>query len=177
MPNLVSPKRERARAKETKRFCSVVKKIEGLESRIRSDYTVSNIKVRVTGKVSQLIWKRVDFLEFDKQCWTPTNLNSIEPKLHLKFSSESPALRKSAIYSEGKGFLYCRYKCIDVKRQKKLILIEKHPILMTPGRSRRNIIKALNMLSEILECSKELKDISLVLRLSWQIGVKSDVGY
>ena len=177
MPNLVSPKKGRAHAKETERFCSVMKKIENLESKIRSYYTVGNIKVRITGKVSQLIWKRVDFLEFDKQWWSPTNLNSIEPKLHLKFSSESPALRKSAIYSEGKGFLYCRYKCVDVKNQKKLVLIEKYPILMTSGRSRRKIIKALNMLSNILECSKELKDISLVLRLSWQTGVKSDAGY
>ena len=46
-------------------------------------------------------------------------------------------------------------------------LIEKYPILMASGYSRKKIIKALNMLSEILNCSKELKDISMLLSLYW----------
>ena len=100
------------------------------------------------------------------------NLNSAKPKLDLKFFSNSPVSKKRAIYPEGRGFLYCSYKYVGVKNQKKLILIEKQPILMASGRSRKKILKALNMLSEILSCSKELKNISLLLHLSWQAGVK-----
>ena len=142
MPNLVSPKKGRAHAKETERFCSVMKKIENLESKIRSYYTVGNIKVRITGKVSQLIWKKVAFLEFDKQWWPLMNLNSIESKLDLKFFSESPVSKKRVVYPVGRGFLYCSYKCVCVKNKKKLILLKKHPILMASGRSRKKIIKA-----------------------------------
>ena len=167
MSSLDSSKRSRAHVKETKRFNSVKKRIELLEKKIRSDYEVGDVKVRTTGKVNQLIWKRVDFLEFDQR-WLPSmNLNSTKPKLDLKFFSESPVSKKRAIYPGGRGFVYCSYKYIGVKSQKKLILIEKYPILMASGRSRKKIIKALNMLSEILNCSKELKDISLLLRLSW----------
>ena len=53
---------------------------------MRSHYGVGDIKVRITGKVTQLIWKRVDFLEFDKQWWSSMNPNSIEP------NSDSPLL-------------------------------------------------------------------------------------
>ena len=142
------------------------------ENKIRSNYEVGEIKVRITGKVNQLIWKRVGFLEFDKQWRSPMNQNSIASKVDLKFLPKSPVSKKREIYSEGRGFLYCRYKCIEDKNQGKLILLEKHPILITPRRSRKKIIKALNMLSKILGHSKELKDIALLLNLSWQAGIK-----
>ena len=58
MPNLVSPKRVRTHPKETDRFDSVMKKIRVLENKIRSNYEVGDIKMRTTGKASQLIWKR-----------------------------------------------------------------------------------------------------------------------
>ena len=171
MSNLVPPEGARIRIKENERFNSVMKNIGVLESKIRCDHEIGDIKVRTTSKTSQFIWKRVDFLEFDKQWWSSMNLNSIKPKLNLKFLPESPVSRKRAIYPEGKGFLYCSYKCVGVKNQEKLILIEKYPILMASGRSRKKIIKALNMLSKILSCSKELNNISLLLHLSWQTGV------
>ena len=177
MSNLVSSERLRTHVKKTERINFVRKRIELLEKKIRSDYEVGDVKVRTTGKVSQLLWRRVEFLEFDQR-WLPSmNLNSTKSKLDLKFFSESPVSKKRAIYPEGRGFLYSSYKYVKGKSPEKLILIEKYPILMASGRSRKKIIKALNMLSEILNCSKELKDISLVLRLSWQTGVKSDAGY
>ena len=160
------------RSKRTERFDSVTNKIGILEGKIRSNYDIRDIKVRATSKISQLIWKRIDFLEFDKQWWSPMNLSSIESKLHLKFNSEPPISKKRSIYPEGKGFLYCSYKYVDVKNQGKLILIDKCPILMASGRSRTKILKALNMLSKILDCSKELKDISMLLSLSWETGIK-----
>ena len=173
MSNLVSSERLRTHVKKTERINSVRKRIELLEKKIRSDYEVGDIKVRTTGKLNQLIWKRVDFLEFDKQWWSSMSPNSIESKLDLRFFSESPVSKKRAIYPEGRGFLYCSYKCVGVKHQEKLILIKKYPILMASGRSRKKIIKALNVLSKILSCSKELENISLLLRLSWQAGVKA----
>ena len=173
MPNLALPKKIRTRTQKTKRFDAVMKKIEVLERKIRSNYEVGDIKVRTTGKVSQLIWRRVDFVEFDKQWWSSINLNSIESKLDLKFFSEPPVSKKRAIYPEGRGFLYCSYKCVGTKNKKKLILIKKYPLLMASGSSRKKIIKALNMLSKILGCSKELKDISSLLYLSWKTSVKA----
>ena len=118
MSSLDSSKRSRAHVKETKRFNSVKKRIELLEKKIRTRYEVGDIKVRTTGKVSQLIWKRVDFLEFDQR-WLPSmNLNSTKPKLDLKFFPESPFSKKRAIYPGGKGFLYCSYKYASVESQK-----------------------------------------------------------
>ena len=173
MPDSIPSKKSPPSTKDTKRFDFVMKRIKGLENKIRSNYGVGDIKVRITGKVTQLIWKRVDFLEFDKQWWSSMNPNSIEPKIDLKFLSKSPVSKKRAIHSEGRGFIYCRYKCVKDKNRAKFILIEKRPILITPKRSRKKIIKALNMLSEILGCSKELKYIALLLNLSWQIGIKA----
>jgi len=170
-PNLAPSKKAVIQAKETERFNSVMKKINLLEKKIRSNYEIGDIRVRTTNRISQLIWKRVDFLEFDKQWWSSMSPNSIESKLDLRFFSESPVSKKRAIYPEGRGFLYCSYKCVGAKNQEKLILIEKYPILMASGRSRKKILKALNMLSKILSCSKELKNISLLLHLSWQTGV------
>ena len=173
MSNLAPPEGARTRIKENERFSSVMKNIGVLESKIRCDHEIGDIKVRTTSKASQFIWKRVDFLEFDKQWLSSMNLNSIEWKLDLKFFSEPPVSKKRAIYPKGRGFLYCSYKCVGVKHQEKLILIKKYPILMASGRSRKKIIKALNVLSKILSCSKELENISLLLRLSWQAGVKA----
>ena len=173
MSDLIASKKSNSPTKEIKRFDFVVKKIKGLENKMRSHYGVGDIKVRITGKATQLIWKRVDFLEFDKQWWSSMNPNSIEPKIDLKFLSKSPVSKKRAIHSEGRGFIYCSYKCVKDKNRTKFILIEKHPILITPKRSRKKILKALIMLSEILGCSKELKAIALLLELSWQTGIKA----
>ena len=162
------------RQKQTERFDSVRKKIAFLEKKIRSDHELGDIKVRTTGKFFQLVWKRIDFLEFD-QHWLPSmNLSSTESKLNLKFSPEAPVSKKRAVYREGQGFLYCSYKCVGADDDKKLILIKKNPILMASGNSRKKITKALNMLSKILSCSKELKNISLLLNLAWEAGIKKN---
>ena len=57
-----------------------------------------------------------------------------------------------------------------MKSQEKLILIEKYPILKASGRSRSKTIRALNTLSKMLGCSKELKNISMLLKLFWTLG-------
>ena len=165
-------KKVRTRAKQSERFNAIVKRINILERKIRSDYNIGDIKVRTTGKVNQLIWKRVDFLEFDNQLSSSVTPKATESKLDLKFRSE-PAPKGRKIYPEGNGFLYCSYKYVGINKQENLILTQKYPILMASGRSRKKIIKALNMLSKILSCSKELKDISLLLYLSWEIGIKA----
>ena len=59
----------------------ISKVIEREEDKIRSNHRIGSLKVRTTGKIAQLIWKRVDFIEFDKQWWSPMNLNSIESKV------------------------------------------------------------------------------------------------
>ena len=166
-------KKNSSYSQKHKRLNSVVKNIAALESIMRSSYKVGDIRIRTTGKLIQFIWKRVDFLEFDRQ-WCPSvNHKLLESKLDLKFTPDSSVSLKREISPEERGFLYCSYKCSDVENKKKLTLIEKHPILMTSGRSRKKILKALDMLSKILSCSKELENISLLLRLIWKVGVKT----
>lgn len=167
-PNLASSASIKKNTKKVLRSSLIIKKIKLLEKKIRSNYGVGDIKVRTTGKVRQFIWRKVDFLEFDKQWWSPMNIKSVKSKLDLRFFPESPFPQKRAIYQEGRGFLYCSYKCVGKKNIEKLILVEKHPVFLASRRSRNKIIKSLIMLSKILNCSKELEDISLLLRLFWQ---------
>ena len=44
----------------------ISKVIEREEDKIRSNHRIGSLKVRTTGKIAQLIWKRVDFVEFDQ---------------------------------------------------------------------------------------------------------------
>ena len=151
----------------------ISKVIEREEDKIRSNHRIGSLKIRTTGKIAQVIWKRVDFIEFDKQWWSQMNQNLIEQRFHLSFNTSAPISKKRSVYPEGRGFLYCIYKYADVKNQKKLILVEKYPILHASGRSRLKIIKALNKISKILSCSKELKNISTLLKLYWEVGIKA----
>jgi len=147
--------------------------IEQLEDKIRSDHGIGSLKIRTTGKIIQLIWKRVDFIEFDKQWWPQLNQNLTEKKIQLNFNASPPISEGKSIYPEGKGFLYCVYKYTGEKNKKKLTLTKKKPLLNVSGYSRSRTTKALNTLSNTLNCSKELKKISRILKLSWKLGVKT----
>ena len=170
--NLIAKKISRSQ-KINSLTTKISKVIAREEDKIRSNHRIGSLKIRTTGKIAQLIWKRVDFIEFDKQWWSQMNQNLIEQRFHLSFNTSAPISKRRSVYPEGRGFLYCIYKYADVKNQKKLILVEKYPILHASGRSRLKIIKALNKISKILSCSKELKNISTLLKLYWEVGIKA----
>ena len=154
-------------------FTQVSRTIAQQEDKIRSTHRIGILKFRTTGKIVQLIWRRVHFIEFDRQSWHQPDQNFSEKKIQLTFNSSPLISKRKSISSEEKGFLYCIYKYADVKNQKKLILVENYPILHASGRSRSKIIKALNKISKILSCSKELKNISTLLKLYWEVGIKA----
>ena len=151
----------------------ISKAIEREEDKIRSDHRIGSLKVRTTGKIAQLIWKRVDFIEFDQQWLHQLDQNSIEKKIQLHFNASPPISKGKSIYSEGKGFLYCVYKYTGEKNKKKLTLARKKSLLNVSGYSRSRTTKALNTLSSTLSCSKELQKISRILELCWKMGVKT----
>ena len=151
----------------------ISKVIEREEDKIRSNHRIGSLKVRTTGKIAQLIWKRVDFIEFDKQWWPQPNQNLTEKKIQLHFNASPPISKGKSIYPEGKGFLYCVYKYTGEKNKKKLTLARKKPLLNVSGYSRSRTTKALNTLSSTLSCSKELQKISRILELYWKMGVKT----
>ena len=147
--------------------------IEREEDKIRSDHRIGSLKVRTTGKIAQLIWKRVDFIEFDQQWLHQLDQNLTEKKIQLHFNASPPISKGKSIYSEGKGFLYCVYKYTSEKNKKKLTLARKKPLLNVSGYSRSRTTKALNTLSSTLSCSKELQKISRILELYWKVGIKT----
>ena len=151
----------------------ISKVIEREEDKIRSNHRIGSLKVRTTGKIAQLIWKRVDFIEFDQQWLHQLDQNLTEKKIQLHFNASPPISKGKSIYSEGKGFLYCVYKYTSEKNKKKLTLARKKPLLNVSGYSRSRTTKALNTLSSTLSCSKELQKISRILELYWKMGVKT----
>ncbi|SVA51061.1 uncharacterized protein METZ01_LOCUS103915 [marine metagenome] len=151
----------------------ISKVIEREEDKIRSNHRIGSLKVRTTGKIAQLIWKRVDFIEFDQQWLHQLDQNLTEKKIQLHFNASPPISKGKSIYSEGKGFLYCVYKYTGEKNKKKLTLARKKPLLNVSGYSRSRTTKALNTLSSTLSCSKELQKISRILELCWKMGVKT----
>jgi len=151
----------------------ISKVIEREEDKIRSNHRIGSLKVRTTGKIAQLIWKRVDFIEFDQQWLHQLDQNLTEKKIQLHFNASPPISKGKSIYSEGKGFLYCVYKYTGEKNKKKLTLARKKPLLNVSGYSRSRTTKALNTLSSTLSCSKELQKISRILELFWKMGVKT----
>ena len=151
----------------------ISKVIEREEDKIRSNHRIGSLKVRTTGKIAQLIWKRVDFIEFDQQWLHQLDQNLTEKKIQLHFNASPPISKGKSIYSEGKGFLYCVYKYTSEKNKKKLTLARKKPLLNVSGYSRSRTTKALNTLSSTLSCSKELQKISRILELCWKMGVKT----
>ena len=151
----------------------ISKVIEREEDKIRSNHRIGSLKVRTTGKIAQLIWKRVDFIEFDQQWLHQLDQNLTEKKIQLHFNASPPISKGKSIYSEGKGFLYCVYKYTSEKNKKKLTLARKKPLLNVSGYSRSRTTKALNTLSNTLSCSKELQKISRILELCWKMGVKT----
>ena len=151
----------------------ISKVIEREEDKIRSNHRIGSLKVRTTGKIAQLIWKRVDFIEFDQQWLHQLDQNLTEKKIQLHFNASPPISKGKSIYSEGKGFLYCVYKYTGEKNNKKLTLAKKKPLLNVSGYSRSRATKALNTLSGTLSCSKELQKISKILELRWKISIKT----
>jgi len=151
----------------------ISKVIEREEDKIRSNHRIGSLKVRTTGKIAQLIWKRVDFIEFDQQWLHQLDQNLTEKKIQLHFNPSPPISKGKSIYFEGKGFLYCVYKYTGEKNKKKLTLARKKPLLDVSGYSRSRTTKALNTLSSTLSCSKELQKISRILELCWKMGVKT----
>ena len=151
----------------------ISKVIEREEDKIRSNHRIGSLKVRTTGKIAQLIWKRVDFIEFDQQWLHQLDQNLTEKKIQLHFNASPTISKGKSIYSEGKGFLYCVYKYTSEKNKKKLTLARKKPLLNVSGYSRSRTTKALNTLSSTLSCSKELQKISRILELFWKMGVKT----
>ena len=151
----------------------ISKVIEREEDKIRSNHRIGSLKVRTTGKIAQLIWKRVDFIEFDQQWLHQLDQNLTEKKIQLHFNASPPISKGKSIYSEGKGFLYCVYKYTGEKNKKKLTLARKKPLLNVSGYSRSRTTKALNTLSSTLSCSKELQKISRILELCWMMDVKT----
>ena len=151
----------------------ISKVIEREEDKIRSNHRIGSLKIRTTGKIAQLIWKRVDFIEFDQQWLQQLDQNLTEKKIQLHFNASPPISKGKSIYSEGKGFLYCVYKYTSEKNKKKLTLARKKPLLNVSGYSRSRTTKALNTLSSTLSCSKELQKISRILELCWKMGVKT----
>ena len=151
----------------------ISKAIEREEDKIRSNHRIGSLKVRTTGKIAQLIWKRVDFIEFDQQWLHQLDQNLTEKKIQLHFNASPPISKGKSIYPEEKGFLYCVYKYTGEKNKKKLTLAKKKPLLNVSGYSRSRTTKALNTLSSTLSCSKELQKISRILELCWKMGVKT----
>ena len=151
----------------------ISKVIEREEDKIRSNHRIGSLKVRTTGKIAQLIWKRVDFIEFDKQWWRQPDHDLTEKKIQLHFNASPPISEGKSIYPEGMGFLYCVYKYTGEKNKKKLTLARKKPLLNVSGYSRSRATKALNTLSGTLSCSKELQKISRILELCWKMDVKT----
>ena len=151
----------------------ISKVIEREEDKIRSNHRIGSLKVRTTGKIAKLIWRRVDFIEFDQQWLHQLDQNLTEKKIQLHFNASPPISKGKSIYSEGKGFLYCVYKYTSEKNKKKLTLARKKPLLNVSGYSRSRTTKALNTLSNTLSCSKELQKISRILELCWKMGVKT----
>ena len=151
----------------------ISKVIEREEDKIRSNHKIGSLKVRTSGKIAQLIWKRVDFIEFDQQWLHQLDQNLTEKKIQLSFNASPPISKGKSIYPEGKGFLYCVYKYTGEKNKKKLTLARKKPLLNVSGYSRSRTTKALNTLSSTLSCSKELQKISRILELFWKMGVKT----
>ena len=146
-------------------FTRVSRTIAQLEGKIRSDHRIGSLKFRVTGKSVQLIWRRVDFIEFDRQWWHQPDSGFAEKKFELTSNSSLPIPKRKSISSERKGFLYCVYKYTNKDNKKKLTLIKKKPLLYISGYSKTKTIKALNILSNTLSCSNELKKISRILKL------------
>ena len=148
-------------------FTQVSRTIAQLEDKIRSNHRIGSLKFRTTGKTVQLIWRRVDFIEFDRQWWHQPDRGFAEKKFELTFNTLLPISKRKSISSEGKGFLYCVYKYTNEDNNKKLTLMKKKPLLDISGYSKSKTIKALNILSNTLSCSNELKKISRILELYW----------
>jgi hypothetical protein len=169
--NQISSKNVKAIKKINPLATKTSKVIERLEHEIRSNHRIGSLKIRTTGRITQSIWKRVDFIEFDKQYSDQSDQFLTEKKIQLSFNASPLKPTKKSTYLEEKGFLYCVYKYTREKNKNKLTLIKKNSLLNVSGRSKSKTIKALNTLSKTLNCSNELKKISRILQLIWEIGI------
>ena len=65
----------------------ISKVIEREEDKIRSNHRIGSLKIRTTGKIAQLIWRRVDFIEFDRQWGHQSDQGFAEKKFELTFNT------------------------------------------------------------------------------------------
>jgi hypothetical protein len=172
MFNLIAKKISRPQ-KINHLITKISKAIEREEDKIRSNHGIGGLKIRATGTIVQLIWRRVDFIEFDEQLPHQPEQDLTGKKIQLHFNASTPISKEKSIYSKGNGFLYCVYKYTGEVNKKKLALAKKKPLLNVSGYSRSRTIKALNTLSRTLSCSKELQKISRILELCWKVDVKT----
>ena len=172
MFNLIAKKISRPQ-KINHLITKISKAIEREEDKIRSNHGIGGLKIRTTGKIAQLIWRRVDFIEFDEQLPHQPEQDLTGKKIQLHFNASPPISTEKSIYSKENGFLYCTYKYSGEKNKKKLTLAKKKPLLNVSGYSRSRTTKALDTLSRTLSCSKELQKISRILELCWKVGVKT----
>ena len=172
MFNLIAKKISRPQ-KINHLITKISKAIEREEDKIRSNHGIGGLKIRATGTIVQLIWRRVDFIEFDEQLPHQPEQDLTGKKIQLHFNASTPISKGKSIYSKENGFLYCTYKYSVEKNKKKLTLAKKKPLLNLTGYSRSRTTKALDTLSNTLSCSKELKKISKILELYWEVGVKT----
>ena len=82
----------------------ISKTIEREEDKIRSIHRIGSLKVRTTGKIAQLIWKRVDFIEFDQQWLHQLDQNLTEKKIQLNLNVPPPISEDKSIYQRERGF-------------------------------------------------------------------------
>jgi hypothetical protein len=172
MFNLIAKKISRPQ-KINHLITKISKAIEREEDKIRSNHGIGGLKIRATGTIAQLIWRRVDFIEFDEQLPHQPEQDLTGKKIQLHFNASPPISTEKSIYSKENGFLYCTYKYSGEKNKKKLTLAKKKPLLNVSGYSRSRTTKALDTLSRTLSCSKELQKISRILELCWKVGVKT----
>jgi hypothetical protein len=179
MFNLITKKISRSQ-KINHLITKISKAIEREEDKIRSNHGIGGLKIRATGTIAQLIWRRVDFIEFDEQLPHQPEQDLTGKKIQLHFNASTPISKGKSIYSKRNGFLYCVYKYTGEVNKKKLTLAKKKPplqkkkpLLNVSGYSRSRTIKTLNALSRTLSCSKELQKISRILDLYWKVDVKT----
>ena len=86
----------------------ISKVIEREEDKIRSNHRIGSLKVRTTGKIAQLIWKRVDFVEFDQQWLHQLDQNLTEKKNPTTLQCFASNIQSKINLLRGKGvFILC----------------------------------------------------------------------
>jgi len=86
MFNLIAKKISRPQ-KINHLITKISKAIEREEDKIRSNHGIGGLKIRATGTIAQLIWRRVDFIEFDEQLPHQPEQDLTGKKIQLHFNA------------------------------------------------------------------------------------------